>query len=733
MKTFSNKFRESLRGIRELNAIVSYYSGEDYYILTTEDDIGLTTEDGLNLIVTESGTVEYDKETINSVNPLFNASLFKTTCKSVQIDCKNTIPVGTKINVKIGVYIPEEDKYEYMDCGDYYIIDEPVYQADKKSYLITAFDKMYESMIEYDKSNTGLLFPTTHKELVIQICRKLGWGYSLDNYPNYDLIIEEDLYTGQGFTYRDILDDLNGSCGGSFMINANNDLIRKVPTETGVIVEDYDLKDTNVDFGEKYGPVNSLLITTNNVFINGKNDSESIEEYGETQLKINDNYILNKYSDDALDNLFNEINGLEYNIYDVNSTGLLIFEPLDIFTFRHNGVDYKTIMFNDDIQLNRGLVETTYVEKPEEKDEEYKVVDKDEKKLNNAIISVNKANAEIVLKVNSDGKIAQVRLDGDADDGSEFNVEADNINFNGKNFNLASENISITSPNFSVSDKGNITATGGTIGGYTINEYELSSRVYAKYDYSQQDLEKLRLYLQGQTTLTPEEMIKYDADENGVVNFVDLTKMAKIINAGITTTNYGLFKLSSKNLQELITFTDGNNNIVFRLSNDGIISNFINVNNISSKDDDHVNINDKINSQPTADNTTSASPNMYVTSNGYFARSTSSSKRYKTDIKEVENEELDVNKLLDIPVRQFKYKEDYISKEDKRYNKDIIGFIVEEIEKVYPLAIDYNEDGTPEMWNSQIMIPAMLGLIQNLSNKINKLEDKIKEMGSDKK
>lgn len=733
MKIFSNNFRNSLRGIRELNAIVSYYSGEGYYVLTTEDDIGLTTEDGLNLIVTESGTVEYDKETINSVNPLFNASLFKTTCKSVQIDCKNTIPVGTKINVKIGVYIPETDRYEYMDYGDYYIINEPVYQADTKSYLITAFDKMYESMIEYDRANTGLQFPTTHKNLVIQICRKLGWGYSLGNYTNYDMVINEDLYTGQGLTYRDILDDLNGVCGGTFMFNLHNDLILKTPTETNIIVEDDDLKDTNVDFGEKYGPVNSLLITSNNSFINGKNDSESIDEYGETQLKINDNYILSKYSDNALDNLFDEINGLEYNIYDVNSTGLLIFEPLDIFTFRHNGVDYKTIMFNDDIKLSRGLVETTYVEKPEENNEEHKVVDKDENKLNNAVISLDKANAEIVLKVNSDGKIAQVRLDGDADDGSEFNVEADSINFNGKNFNLASENISITSPNFSITPEGNIVAASGTIGGFTIREDYLTTEIYANADYSQQDLDKIKSYIMGQTTLTPEEIVKYDFNGDGSVTSADYMGIKRLVDLGITTSTPATLLLSSEDAYELISFYDGRQQPIFTLNTSGLTAHYVNVDEIDSRADDHVNINTKIKSGETADNTTSASPNMYVTSNGYFAKSTSSSKRYKTDIKDIENEELDVNKLLDIPVRQFKYKEDYISKEDRRYNKDIVGFIVEEVEKVYPLAIDYNDKGQPEMWNSQIMIPAMLGLIQNLSNKINKLEDKIKEMECDKK
>ena len=117
MKKFSDDFRQWLREIRQLNALVGYYDDKGFYILTTEEDDNLLTQNEFE-IATESGIIEYDKETIISVNPLFNASLFKTTCKSVQIESKNKINVGTYIKAKIGVY--KSNKYEYLNYGDYY-------------------------------------------------------------------------------------------------------------------------------------------------------------------------------------------------------------------------------------------------------------------------------------------------------------------------------------------------------------------------------------------------------------------------------------------------------------------------------------------------------------------------------------------------------------------------------------------------------------------------------------
>nr|WP_302591395.1 phage tail spike protein [uncultured Marvinbryantia sp.] len=103
--------------------------------------------------------------------------------------------------------------------------------------------------------------------------------------------------------------------------------------------------------------------------------------------------------------------------------------------------------------------------------------------------------------------------------------------------------------------------------------------------------------------------------------------------------------------------------------------------------------------------------NVRVGSTGRIARTSSSSVRYKDLVSELSAG--DIEPLYDIPVHWFKYKEGYIGTEDERYRKTIPGFIVEDWEGVMPIAIDHNPDGSPEMWNNNIVVPLMFEMIKN--------------------
>ena len=124
--------------------------------------------------------------------------------------------------------------------------------------------------------------------------------------------------------------------------------------------------------------------------------------------------------------------------------------------------------------------------------------------------------------------------------------------------------------------------------------------------------------------------------------------------------------------------------------------------------------------------TYSSSANTVVTANGIFGRSTSSSERYENSIVEADISELSV--LYDLPVKRFKYNDDYIAPDDELHGKDLYGFIVEDLEDILPCAVQHitGEDGVelPEMWNSNIIVPALLKLIQDLNNRVKTLEGK---------
>jgi len=129
---------------------------------------------------------------------------------------------------------------------------------------------------------------------------------------------------------------------------------------------------------------------------------------------------------------------------------------------------------------------------------------------------------------------------------------------------------------------------------------------------------------------------------------------------------------------------------------------------------------------PFATNVTSAANGFWVTSgSGRMTYTTASSQRYKHDIVDlVSIPEYDPKKLLNLPVRAFRYNEDYVTPTDDRAEVLIPGFIAEEVDSIYPIACDYSETKGPESWNDRVILPAMLALIQDQETRIQALEGK---------
>jgi hypothetical protein len=117
-------------------------------------------------------------------------------------------------------------------------------------------------------------------------------------------------------------------------------------------------------------------------------------------------------------------------------------------------------------------------------------------------------------------------------------------------------------------------------------------------------------------------------------------------------------------------------------------------------------------------NTNTNTPNAWLSTAGILRRSTASSARYKeniTDIRDVA--ELDPKKLLEIPVRAFSYKPEYLKEQDDRAGILMPGLIAEEVDAVYPLAADY-EGGNVENINDRAILVNLLALVQDLYKEI---------------
>lgn len=191
--------------------------------------------------------------------------------------------------------------------------------------------------------------------------------------------------------------------------------------------------------------------------------------------------------------------------------------------------------------------------------------------------TADEINLEVSRKVGDDEIISKINQSAE-----QIQIQADKISLEGKEIDLTSENITIDSDNFSVDEEGNITATGGTIGGYSLNADELYTRIYAPYDFTQADLTKIRNYIMGYGTLTPEEITKYDLNKDGQVTAIDYVWVGNYINNNITTTNPGTIRINSKNIFRIFELINGNNNTVFQMGLQGVTARKLYAKNIQS-------------------------------------------------------------------------------------------------------------------------------------------------------
>lgn len=157
------------------------------------------------------------------------------------------------------------------------------------------------------------------------------------------------------------------------------------------------LKDTNVNFKEKYGPINSVVFSrSGDSDLIYRKDDESIEENGLCELKIKDNQLLNGNDrDNFIDEIYNQLNGLEYYVNDYTSTGITILELCDKYNVKVGENIYPCVMFNDELNVTQGFDEMIHTDKPETNESDYKKADTTDRRINQAYIIVDKQKQEI--------------------------------------------------------------------------------------------------------------------------------------------------------------------------------------------------------------------------------------------------------------------------------------------------------------------------------------------------
>lgn len=188
------------------------------------------------------GNVTLEEE-IYSITPHYNADLLKSVMKQLDLELTVDIPLNTVINCQIGILVNGD--YEMLNYGNYVVYNSEK-QEDTNTYKITCYDKLLYSMKQNE--DLGITYPISIKNYLNAVANKIGLTVASGTFYNQDLQIPSELYLGQEYTYRDILDEIAQATGSIICLNENDEILVKYPTITGDTIDENYLKDINVDF-----------------------------------------------------------------------------------------------------------------------------------------------------------------------------------------------------------------------------------------------------------------------------------------------------------------------------------------------------------------------------------------------------------------------------------------------------------------------------------------------------
>ena len=377
MKTITSGYKNQIKKIgREIDCNV-------YYTISNVD-YGLGGDD------------------LNSVSLHYEGDILKSVMKQLDIDSNVDIPIGTILECEFGLKVSGE--YEYISLGNF-IVYSSEKQEDKNSYKIICYDNMLNAMRDYESFCS---YPITIRDYIESLCENIGLNFanSEDTFANYDKTINNELYLDENgyslnYTFRDVLDELAQVTASTICINNNDELeIRYINDTNDTIDEEY-LKDINVNFGEKFGAVNTISLKRSaDSDVVTKSIPANLPDEDKIEIAISDNQILNNNNRaDFIDDILNQLYGLEYYINDFVSTGITYYELCDMYNIQVGNTTYPCIMFNDEINITQGLVENIHTDLPKESKTDYQTASKDDRTRTRAELIVNKAVGEIEASV----------------------------------------------------------------------------------------------------------------------------------------------------------------------------------------------------------------------------------------------------------------------------------------------------------------------------------------------
>lgn len=368
----SNEFKNITKKIKQQNIKLSICDGE-----LTVKEIHMMPVHVFNAL--PIWKLRKQKEVIaKELKYSFDGQLFKTIMKQVEITVKNANEVKDKdINFQYGLFV--NNKFEYIDLGNYYIKD--VEDSKKKEEMtVTGYDRMIRFMKTFKQSELQLTYPCKMLKLVQKMCEVCGVKlYSTDFY-NADLDVEEDFFTAQELTYRDVLEKVAQATLTTAFIEDNKLNLYKVSNDAIEKIDKSYLTDLTIK--EKFGPANVLVLGRGDVEDNIEEpDEKSIEQNGRCEIRFDENEFIEFQRKKVIKGMFEQIKGLEYYSFEASDVGVMWLKPCACIELGDKEDSlYKSYYLKANITINTGISSDIEAELPEQTNTEYKVTTKEEKK-----------------------------------------------------------------------------------------------------------------------------------------------------------------------------------------------------------------------------------------------------------------------------------------------------------------------------------------------------------------
>ncbi len=365
----SNAFKNAMQEpIKEIDTYFTYINAADDVVKIGADDILQNVK-----LITQSG--------------LLRTSMLKL--EMTYIGDLNLL--DKRINLYSGVKLIDKT-YEYAYYGEY-IITEITFDKGKNITKVIGYNKMINTMIPYGTNDN---YPISVYDFVLQCCEACELELENSSFLLSDYIIEAERYENiMDLTYRDILDDIAEISCSICLINESGKLEFRKPKITNEILTYANLMKLKLE--SEYGPVNSVVLSRqpqeDNVALF---DQSSIDTNGLTEIKIGNNWIIDRDRENTISNIYNTLLGLKYYPFEAETEGLGYFEVGDIITLENeNSEQFSTVLFNYSLTFNGGFKEKLYTSTESNTETNYSYVGGINKKFKNTEIIVDKQNKEI--------------------------------------------------------------------------------------------------------------------------------------------------------------------------------------------------------------------------------------------------------------------------------------------------------------------------------------------------